>query len=107
MSSGATPGAIEVVDHQWQLAAMTDKQRQVARDQWQTALYEASFRYSVALKELHQANPWPEQPVLPSAIQTLATELWDRCFCASDITAALEGAVAGLPAYTAQNDVRP
>jgi len=36
---------------------MTDEQKQVARDQWQTSLYEASHRYSIALKELHQTNP--------------------------------------------------
>ena len=86
---------------------MTDEQQQAARDQWQTALYEASYRYAVALKELHHTNPWPEKPALASAIDTLATELWDRCFRVSDISAAFERAIAGLPAYTAGKDIRP
>ncbi|GAA3702206.1 hypothetical protein GCM10022268_09990 [Sphingomonas cynarae] len=86
---------------------MTNEQEQIARDQWQTSLYEASYRYSVALKELHQTNPWPDHPALTSAIDTLATELWDRSFRASDISAAFERAIAGLPAYTAGDDIRP
>ena len=85
---------------------MTDEQQQVARDQWQTSLYEATYRFSVALQELHHKNPWPERPALTSAIDTLATELWDRCFRASDIVAAFERAIAGLPAYTAGEDIR-
>ena len=86
---------------------MTDEQQQVVRDQWQATLYEATYRYSIALQALHKTNPWPEQPALTSAIDTLATELWDRCFRASDISAALERAIAGLPAYTAGEDIRP
>jgi hypothetical protein len=86
---------------------MTDEQQQAARDEWQTALYEASYRYSVALKELDQTNPWPEYPALVNAIDTLTTELWDRCFRASDISAAFEHAIAGLPGYTAGEDIRP
>lgn len=86
---------------------MTDDQKQVARDEWQTALYEASYQYSVILKKLHETNPWPEHSVLANAINTLATELWDRCFRATDISAAFQSAVAGLPAYTAGDDIRP
>jgi len=86
---------------------MTDEQQQVARDEWQTALYEASYRYSVALKELHQTDPWPDHPVLAIAINTLATELWNRCFRASDISAAFQSAIVGLPAYTAGDYIRP
>jgi hypothetical protein len=85
---------------------MTNENQQV-RDQWQTSLYEASYRFSIALKELHETNPWPEHAVLPGAINTLATELWDRCFPASDISAAFESAAAGLPAYTGGDDIRP
>lgn len=86
---------------------MTDEQRQVARDEWQTALYEASYQYSVALKKLHETNPWPEHEVLANAISTLATELWDRSFRAVDISAAFQSAAVGLPAYTAGDDIRP
>ena len=86
---------------------MTEEQQQVARDEWQTALYEASYRYSVALKELHRTNPWPEHPALANAIDTLATELWDRCFRASEISVAFQSAIDGLPGYTGGNDIRP
>lgn len=86
---------------------MTDEHQQVTHDEWQTTLYEASYRYSVALKELHQTNPWPEHPALANAINMLATELWDRYFRASAIAAAFESAIAGLPVYTAGDDIRP
>ncbi|TXC69775.1 hypothetical protein FSB78_01460 [Sphingomonas ginsenosidivorax] len=86
---------------------MTDEQNQVACHEWQTALYEASYQYFVALKKLHETNPWPEHPVLANAINTLATELWDQCFRATNISAAFQSAVVGLPAYTAEDDIRP
>jgi len=86
---------------------MTDDPDQIARDNWQTALYSASHNYSAALKELHRTNPWPEHPVLAHAINTLATELWDRCFSAREIASAFQDAIDGLPGYTAGEDVRP
>jgi hypothetical protein len=86
---------------------MTDDPEQVARDQWQAALYEASYRFSVALRELNDSNPWPEQPVLGQAINTLATELWDRCFSLTEIKAAFEEAAADLPRYAGGREFRP
>jgi len=86
---------------------MTDDPEQVARDQWQTALYDASYRFSVALRELNDSNPWPEQPVLGQAINTLATELWDRCFSLTEIKTAFEEAAADLPRYAGGQEFRP
>ncbi|HEX7854188.1 MAG TPA: hypothetical protein VF503_10875 [Sphingobium sp.] len=86
---------------------MTNEQEQTANDEWQTALYEASYRYSLALKQLHETNPWPEHPVLTGAIDTLATELWDRCFKADEISDAFQSAIAVLLGYTAGQNIRP
>jgi len=86
---------------------MTSEQAQSAQDDWQSALLEASHRYSRALKELHDTNPWPEIPVLASAINTLGTELWDRCFSVTEITSAFNDAAADLPRYAAGDEVRP
>jgi hypothetical protein len=86
---------------------MTDQPDQAARDAWQTRLYEASYRLSVALRELNDTNPWPKQPVLEQAINTLATELWDRCFSLTEIRKAFETAAADLPRYAAGQEVRP
>ena len=86
---------------------MTDDREQVARDRWQTELYEASYRFSLALRDLSDSNPWPEQPVLGQAINTLATELWDRCFSLTEIKTAFEEAAADLPRYAAGQDFRP
>ncbi len=86
---------------------MSEHQVQAANDAWQTALHEAAYRFSVALKELQQTNPWPETKVLGPAINLLATELWDRCFSLTDITSALSDAAADLPRYTAGEEVRP
>lgn len=81
---------------------------QAAKDKWQTDLYEAVYRLSAALRELHDTNPWPEDhPVLDNAMNTLATELWDRCFSMTEIRAALEKAAADLPRYAAGQEVRP
>ena len=86
---------------------MTEQSDQNARDEWQTRLSEVIYRLSVSLRELQETNPWPDQPVLEQAINSLATELWDRCFSQTEITAAFKEAAAKLPAYTAGEEVRP
>lgn len=86
---------------------MTDDPEQVARDQWQAALYEANYRFSVALRELNDSNPWAEQPVLGQAINTLATELWDCCFSLTEIKTAFEEAATDLSRYAGGQEFRP
>ncbi|KTE19136.1 hypothetical protein ATE67_16590 [Sphingopyxis sp. H050] len=86
---------------------MNNEHEQAKRDDWQTALYEASYRYSLAVSELHKANPWPDNPVLAQAISTLATDLWDRSFSVTEIISAFREAVANLPPYAAGDEVRP
>lgn len=86
---------------------MTSDHEQAARDDWQSSLYDATYRYSLALKQLHATNPWPDTPVLANAINTLGTELWDRCFSVTEITAAFKKAAADLPRYSAGHEVRP
>jgi len=78
-----------------------------ARDEWQARLCEASYRMSVELRALHDTNPWPDQPVLAQAINTLATELWDRSFGLTEIGAAFEAAAADLPRYAVGKENRP
>lgn len=85
-----------------------DQPNQVAKDQWQTDLHEAVYRLSVSLRELHETNPWPEDhPVLSQAINTLATELWDRCFSVTEIRTAFDEAAADLARYAAGHETRP
>ena len=86
---------------------MTDAPDQAARDEWQSRLLYVTHSLSVSLRELNDTNPWPEYPVLGQAINTLATELWDRCFPLSEIRAAFEEAAADLPRYAAGEEVRP
>jgi hypothetical protein len=86
---------------------MTDQPDQAARDEWQTRLNDASFKFSVALRELNDTNPWPENPVLAQAMNTLATELWDRSFSVTEIKKALEEAATDLPRYAAGQEARP
>lgn len=59
------------------------------------------------LKESHRHNPWPEQPLLPQAMNYLMTELWDRCFSQNEIFDAFQAAVADMPRYAAGDEVRP
>lgn len=86
---------------------MTDQVDQAARDEWQSKLSDVSYRFGVTLRELHDTNPWPEQPVLEQAINALATELWDRCFALTEIREAFEAAAADLPRYAAGQELRP
>ena len=86
---------------------MTSDLDQAAQDEWQTRLYEASHQFSMVLRELTDSNPWPDHPVLWNAINTLATELWDRCFSLTEIKTALEDAAAELPRYASGQEVRP
>jgi hypothetical protein len=85
---------------------MTDHPDQSARDEWQTRLADASYQFSVALRELSDTNPWPDNPALAQVINALATELWDRSFSVTEIRAAFEEAAADLPRYAAGQEVR-
>jgi hypothetical protein len=86
---------------------MTHQLDQAARDEWQTRLLDASYQFGMAMRELDDTNPWPERSVLAQAINTLATELWDRCFSLTEITTALREAADDLPRYAAGDEVRP
>ena len=85
---------------------MNDQPDQAARDEWQSRLYDASYRFGVAIRDLNDSNPWPENPVLAEAINTLATELWDQGFGLTEIRTALDEAAADLPRYAADREVR-
>lgn len=67
----------------------------------------AVYQFGLALKELHQNNPWPDTPLLPRAMNDLMTELWDHGFSQTEIRQAFEDAVADLPRYAAGEEVRP
>jgi hypothetical protein len=78
-----------------------------AEDQWQDKLLNASHQFGLAIRELHETNPWPSSPVLHHAINDLMTELWDHGFSQTDIRAAFLQAIADMPRYTGNQDVRP
>ena len=100
-------GVLPLYAHHLYRIEMTEDPDQAANDAWQTAFHEAACRFSVALKELQQTNPWPDTQVLAPAINLLATELWDRCFSLTEIISALKDAAADLPRYAAGEEVRP
>ena len=70
-------------------------------DKWQIAYMDAIITFREALYKLHISNPWPDDPVMDSALSYLATELWDWNFGLSKITAALRKAADDLPRYAA------
>ncbi|MFM5954459.1 MAG: hypothetical protein ACKOPE_09175 [Novosphingobium sp.] len=72
-------------------------------DNWLAAVH----ALSVALRDLHKTNPWPEQPLLPKAMNYLMTELWDRCFSQTEIREAFEEAVKDMPRYAGDQETRP
>lgn len=80
---------------------------QAEKDAWQAAFHDTIYEFVEALRRLHEKNPWPESPVVSNAMDMLATELWDRCFSVSEITAALRSAAANLPRYAGGDELRP
>ncbi len=65
------------------------------------------YQFGEALKALHRTNPWPDLPLLPRAMNHLMAELWDHGFSQTEIRDAFESAVADMPRYAADNEVRP
>ena len=83
-----------------------DDTTQAQNDEWQSLWLDAIYQLVSSLKELEQTNPWPEQPLLPQAMNYLMTELWDRGFSQTQIRQAFEDAVSDMPRYAAGDEVR-
>lgn len=75
-------------------------------DAWQMRYANILEGFGIALYDLHHTNPWPERPALNLAISDIACDLWKRGFSETEIRAAYEFALAGLPNYTAGQDKR-
>ena len=86
---------------------MSEEDRRDAEDGWQDASLTAVYQFAVALKNLHDSNPWPDRPLLAWAMNDLMTELWDHGFSQREIREAFEDAVADMPRYTAGQELRP
>jgi hypothetical protein len=84
---------------------MGDKEL-VGGDEWQSQWLDAVYRLAKTLEELSQSNPWPQNPLLPQAINDLMTELWDCGFSQTEIREAFEAAIGDLPRYAAGEEVR-
>jgi hypothetical protein len=80
--------------------------QQLPEDQWRDRSLDAVYRFALALKELHESNPWPEQRLLLSAMNHLMTELWDEGFSQTEIREAFEQAIADMPRYAVGEEVR-
>jgi len=83
---------------------MSDTQN--PEDQWQNQAMDVVHRFGLALKELHERNPWPDLPLLPGAMNQLMTELWDQGFSQAEIREAFEKTVADMPRYAAGDERR-
>ena len=86
---------------------MNDQNNPSAEDEWQDRSLAAVHYFGLALKTLHQTNPWPELPLLPKAMNHLVTELWDQGFSQTEIRDAFDAAIADMPGYAAGEEVRP
>lgn len=62
-----------------------DDTNQSPNDEWQSKWLSAVYQLAATLKELERTNPWPDQPLLPQAVNYLMTELWDRGFSQTQI----------------------
>ncbi|WP_091752161.1 hypothetical protein [Brevundimonas sp. 374] len=86
---------------------MTDFDPDSPNDAWQLRLSDVVWRFGQDLKALHQTNPWLDQPLLPQAINSLMTELWDAGFSQTEIRDAFAAAIADMPRYAAGEERRP
>ncbi|MEP6564251.1 MAG: hypothetical protein ABJB10_03870 [Mesorhizobium sp.] len=77
------------------------------KDAWQMRVSTTICDFGIALRELHDSNPWPDLPLLPFAMNYLMTELWDHYFSQTEIREAFEAAVAGMPRYAGGDETRP
>ena len=71
------------------------------KDLWTDRWLAAAYDFSVGISELDRTNPWPDQPLLPKAMSTLMTDLWDRGFSQAQIRDAFENAILDMSRYTA------
>jgi len=76
------------------------------KDAWQVEADDAVWRLGQTLHSLHRANPWPDRPLLPSAMTQLMTELWDQGFSQTEIREAFEAALVAMPDYAAGEERR-
>ena len=76
-------------------------------DRLMSAAHDAAHDFSQACRRTRAANPFPEVEVLPMMINTLMTELWDRCFSQTEIRQAFEEALADMNRYAAGDERRP
>ena len=81
-------------------------QNQADRDEWQSEWLKAVYRVAETLKELERSNPYPDNPLLPQAMNYLMTELWDRGFSQTQIKQAFEAAVSDMRRYAAGEETR-
>jgi hypothetical protein len=88
------------------LAVMSEDDKRSDEDRWQDQSLAAVHQFGRSLKALHQANPWPDLPLLPRAMNHLMTELWDQGFSQTEIREAFEEAVADMPRYAAGEERR-
>jgi len=79
---------------------------QTRNDEWQSKWLVAVHQLAATLKEMERANPWPDRPLLPQAMNYLMTELWDGGFSQTQIRQAFDDAVADMPRYAAGDEQR-
>lgn len=68
------------------------------KDDWQLRCNKVINDFGAALRELHETNPWPHQPLLPAALSQLAGDLWEfHHFNAADARNAWQDALSEFP----------
>lgn len=85
---------------------MTDFDPDDPNDAWQLRSSDTVWRFGQDLKALHDTNPWPDQALLTTAMESLMTELWDVGFSQTEIRSAFDAALAAMPRYAAGEERR-
>jgi hypothetical protein len=72
---------------------------------WEGRSLRAASEFAATCKILRDSNPY-QRPAIDNIADDLLTELWDRGFSVSEITAAFNRALGDLPRYSAGEDRR-
>lgn len=76
-------------------------------DAWQMRFANAVEFFILALLDLHNTNPWPDDfPAVDAAMLDLATRLWEKGFSQTEIRRAYEAALSGLVSFAAGDEIR-
>jgi hypothetical protein len=77
-----------------------------SQESWEALLFEAPHQFAEACSDLRNISPLRAES-LDQMMNTLMTELWDRCFSQTQIRTSFLNALSDMNRYAAGEEIRP